>query len=188
MDMEKSNIPGKVWYAPGTTAVSRERPVDEDLESQRLATSKDGYAPEVPVRDASGNPRMKEDAALKIINPWNLSTMQDSYTKSWFEYMQHNFPQSVKKIGEHTFAYNHSTLQLSIMLVNFGNFSRKAHVQNRQIKDPDVSLIQQFWGNNYAHVIMTVEADGLPRDAVDNHLRFGLMGAHSNNTEDLCTT
>ena len=31
--------------------------------------------------------------------------------------------------------------------------------------DPRLSLLREFWGNIYAHVILTAEADSIPTDA-----------------------
>ena len=44
----------------------------------------------------------------------------------------------------------------------------------------DLSLLQEFWCNNYAHVTVTAEADSLSTDAKQSLEDHGLVGCHSN--------
>ena len=57
-----------------------------------------------------------------------------------------------------------------------GSFSRKSEfrksqnlsnpiAQNERYNVTNLSLLREFWENNYANVIMTAEADSLPTDA-----------------------
>ena len=66
--------------------------------------------------------------------------------------------------------------------MNFGKLSiidkpissnEKFHAGDRQL-----SLLTEFWGNNYAHVILTPEADSLLRDANKLLNDHGLVGCH----------
>ena len=82
---------------------------------------------------------MEADPALAWINPWSIETLDDTYTKAWYEYMQKRFPSSVKRMGELVSSYSKSTLQLSIMFMNLGNMKRTTWVTSsegkKQIKD-----------------------------------------------------
>ena len=51
--------------------------------------------------------------------------------------------------------------------------------------DPQLSLLTEFWENNYAHVILTAEADSLPTDAKELLDDYGSVGCHSSNSNDL---
>ena len=42
--------------------------------------------------------------------------------------------------------------------------------------DPQFSFLTEFFGNNYAHVILTAEADSLPTDAKELLNDYGLVG------------
>ena len=45
--------------------------------------------------------------------------------------------------------------------------------------DPMLSLLREFWGNNYAHVMLTAEVDSLPNDTDELVQQYGLLGCHS---------
>ena len=51
--------------------------------------------------------------------------------------------------------------------------------------DPHLSLLTKFWGNNYAHVMLTAEADSLPTDANELLHDCGLVGCHTSKSNDL---
>ena len=51
--------------------------------------------------------------------------------------------------------------------------------------DQQLSLIRDFWGNNYAHVILTAEIDSLPTDGKEMLDDYGLVGSHSSRSNDL---
>ena len=51
--------------------------------------------------------------------------------------------------------------------------------------DPQLSLLRKVWRNNYAHVVLTAEADRSPTDEeklLDDH---GLVGCQSSRSNDL---
>ena len=48
-----------------------------------------------------------------------------------------------------------------------------------------LSLLREFWRNNYAHVILTAEADSLPTDARQLFEDHGLVGCLSSKSDDL---
>ena len=51
--------------------------------------------------------------------------------------------------------------------------------------DPQLSLLTEFWRNNYAHVILTAEADSLPTDEKELLDVYGLVGCHSSRSNGL---
>ena len=51
--------------------------------------------------------------------------------------------------------------------------------------DPQLSLLTEFWGNNYARVILTAEADSIPTDADKLLSDYGLVRCHSNKSNHL---
>ena len=51
--------------------------------------------------------------------------------------------------------------------------------------DPQLSFLGVFWGNNYAHVILTAEADSLPTDEKELFDNYGSVGCHSSRSNDL---
>ena len=51
--------------------------------------------------------------------------------------------------------------------------------------DPQLSLPTEFWGNNYAHAILTAEADSLLPDAEELLSDCGSVGCHSSKSNDL---
>ena len=51
--------------------------------------------------------------------------------------------------------------------------------------DGQLSLLREFWRNNYAHVILTAEADSLPTDEKGLIDAYGLVGCQSSRSIDL---
>ena len=51
--------------------------------------------------------------------------------------------------------------------------------------DPLLSLLREFWRNNYVNVILTVEADSLPTAEKKLLDDCGLVGCHSSRSNDL---
>ena len=51
--------------------------------------------------------------------------------------------------------------------------------------DPQLPRLREFWGNNYAHVILTAEADSIPADANKLHTDCGLVGCPPSSSNDL---
>ena len=49
----------------------------------------------------------------------------------------------------------------------------------------ELSLLKEFCGNNYAHVILTAEADSLPTDEKMLLDDYGLVRCHSSRSNDL---
>ena len=75
-----------------------------------------------------------------------------------------------------------------------GSFNRKSEFRKAENFDQLISsiekfnvttLLTEFWGNNYAHVILTAEADSLPTDAKGLLNDYGLVGCHSSRSNDL---
>ena len=62
-----------------------------------------------------------------------------------------------------------------------GSPNEKFNVTN----DPVLSLLREFWRNNYAHVILTAEADSLPTDEKELLDDYGLVRCHSSRSNDL---
>ena len=86
--------------------------------------------------------------------------------------------------------YNVSTYQCSILFNNMGSYNRKSEFRKAENKDkpissnerchvtsdPQLSLLTEFWGNNYAHVILTSESDSQPTDEKELLYDYGLVG------------
>ena len=80
-----------------------------------------------------------------------------------------------------------------------GSFNRKSYLRKAEnidkpissndkfnvTSDPQFSFLIDFWRNNYAHVILTAEADSLPTDANKLLSDTGLVGCHSSRNNDL---
>ena len=127
------------------------------------------------------------------------ATYEDDYTRAWFDYCRSVFPQSVRKARPDVDLCNLSTYQCSILFNNMGCFSwksefRKAENIDKPISsnemfnvtnDPHLSLLTEFWVNNYAHVILMALADSLPTDAKKLLQGYGLVGCHSSRSNDL---
>ena len=171
-------------------------PIEGDEE--RLAMRQGDMLPPVPERVA--NPRIREDRAVQDFQcnseKMHRATCEDAYARAWFDYCRSVFPQSVRKAGPNVDLHNVSTYQRSILFNNMGSFSRKSEFRKAEnmfkpffpnekfnvTNDPQLSLL---WGNNYAHVILTAEADSLPTDEKELHDDYGLVGCHSSRSNDL---
>ena len=105
----------------------------------------------------------------------------------------------MKKAGPEVDLYIVSTYQCSIVFKNMGSFDRKIEfrrVENMHkpitpqeksnvTEDRQLSLLREFWRNNYAHVILTAEDDRVPRDEKELLDDYGLVGWHSSRSNDL---
>ena len=100
------------------------------------------------------------------------------------------FPQSVKKIGANVELFHMSTYQCSILFNNMVSFKRKGEfrkpqnlnkpiAKNERYYVTDLTLLREFWGNSYAHVVLTAEADSLPTHAKQLFEEYRLVGCHS---------
>ena len=59
-------------------------------------------------------------------------TLEDAYTKGWFDYCRSVFPQSVRKAGPNVDLYNVSTFQCSMLFNNMGSFNRKCEFRKAE--------------------------------------------------------
>ena len=119
--------------------------------------------------------------------------------KAWFDCCRSVFPQTVRKAGPDVNLYYVPMYQLSILFYNMGSFNKKSEFRkavnidkpissNKRFNvtdDPHLSLLTEFWGNNYAHVLLTAEADSLPADAKELIHGHRLVGCHSSKSNDL---
>ena len=48
-----------------------------------------------------------------------------------------------------------------------------------------LSLLREFWGNNFAHVNLTAEANSFPTDEKKMLDDYGKVGCHSSRSNDL---
>ena len=82
----------------------------------------------------------------------------------------------MRKTGTHVELCNVPTYRCSILFNNIGSFNRKSEfrkpenlnkpvAKGEKLNVADLSLLQEFWGNNYAHVFLTAEAGSLSTDA-----------------------
>ena len=60
----------------------------------------------------------------------------------------------------------------------------KLITKGETINIAELSLLKEFWGNKYAHVILTSEADSLPTDTRQLLEDYGLVGCHSATSND----
>ena len=103
----------------------------------------------------------------------------------------------MRKAGPDVDFNNVSTYQCSILFSNMGSINRKSEFRKAEnmykpvspnekfTNDPQLSRLKEFWGNNYAHVILTAEAASLPTDPNKLHTDCGLVGRHSSSSNDL---
>ena len=144
----------------------------------RLAMKRGDMPPPVPKRVA--NPRIQEDQAQLEFDSksdkMHRSAPEDEFAQTWFDYGRSVFPQSVRKTGTHVELCNVPTYRCSILFNKKGSFNWKSEIRKPQnLNKPDakgekfnvadLSLLQEFWGNNYAHVFLTAEAGSLSTDA-----------------------
>ena len=105
---------------------------------------------------------------------------EDAYTRAWFDYCRSVSPQSVRKASPN--------VDLTCQRSSAASSSTKWVPSARGVnigKLPQLSLLKEIWGNNYAHVILTAEADSLPTDEkelLDDH---GFVGCQSSRSNDL---
>ena len=156
-----------------------------------------------PVPERVANPRIREDRAMQDVqrnsDKRHRATHEDAYSRAWFDFCRSVFPQSVRKAGSDVDFYNVSTYQCSIFFNNMGSFIRKSEFWKTEntdkpfspqekfniADDGQLSLFREFWGNTFAHVILTAEADSFPieeKELLDDH---GLVGCHSSRSNDL---
>ena len=94
------------------------------------------------------------------------------------------------KIGKDIELLNGSIYQCSILFNNLRSFNRKSEfrkpgnlnkpiTKSEKINIAELSLLSEFLGNSYAHVILTSEADSLPTDTWQLLEDYGLVGCHS---------
>ena len=129
------------------------------------------------------NPRIREEQALQVIHSnsdkVHRPTLDDQYTQEWFDYSRSVLPQSVRKQVQTLSSSSRrrisvassSTIRVPLTgRVNSGNQENlnKPISKKETYNIADVSLLQQFGGNNHAHVILTSEADSLQTDAKTN--------------------
>ena len=121
----------------------------------------------------------------------------DAYTGARFDYCRSVFPQSVRKAGPNVDLYNvpsaassSTTWVPSTGRVNSGKL-RACTSRFPQMKSStspttlSCHFSENFGGNNYAHVILTAEADSLPTDEKELLDDNGLVGCHSSRSNDL---
>ena len=127
------------------------------------------------------------------------ATHERAYTRAWFDYCRSVFPESVRNAGPDVDLYNVSTYQRSILFNNIGSFNRKSEFRRLEnmhkpvspqerfnvTDDRQLSLLRQFLGNNYAHVILSAEADSLPTDEKNLLDDYGLVGYHPSRSNGL---
>ena len=198
--IDPSTIKMKQWYQRHDRVSDQKAPIGTDRASyharepiegddERLAMTQGDMPPPVPERVA--NPRIREDRAAHDFRQnsgkMHRATSDDAHTKAWFDYCRSVFPQSVRKAGPDVDFYNASTYQCSILFNNMGSFKRKSEFRkadnidkpissNEKFSDPQLSLLQEFWGNNNAHVILTAGADSSPTDEKELLNDYGLVG------------
>ena len=115
-------------------------------------------------------------------------TPEDEFAQTWFDCGQSVSPQSVRKTGTLVELYNLSTYQCSILFNNMGSFNGKSEVRKPENRNKpnakgekfnvaDLSLLREFWGNSYAHVFLTAEADSSSTNAKQllEDYGFGVM-------------
>ena len=158
-------------------------------DEERLAMKRGDRPPPVPKRVA--NPRIQEDQALQEFHSnsdkMHRATPEDEFAQTWFDYGRSVFPQSVRKTGTNVERSNLSTYQCRFVFNNVGSFNRKSEVRKPQnlnkpnakgekLNVDDLSLLQEIWGNKYAHVYLTAEADSLSTDAKQLLEDYGFGG------------
>ena len=129
---------------------------------------------------------------MNKIEPWQLTDLDDPYTREWFNYSKNVFPQSRPQVGDDVETHAATTYQLSAAFLNLGSFQRTTSVTNpvtgerRNMRQPNLNMLVELWGNNYAHIILTAEAGTLPTDKNELKEKYGLTGAHSDGSYLVC--
>ena len=177
---------------PGADRMSQHvrEPIKND--EDRLAMKRGDLPPPLPQQVA--NTRMREDQALQDFysksDKMHRAISDDELSQAWFDYGRSVFPPSVRKTGTNVELFNVPTYQCSIFFNKMGSFNQMSDFRKREnLNKPvaksekynitDLSLLPEFWRNNYAHVIMTAEADSLTTDTKQLLEDYGLVGCHS---------
>jgi len=74
-------------------------------------------------------------------------------------------------------------MHLSVMFSNLGHIVRPQQPKRKEEKN---ELLFAFWGQNWAHIIASCEAESVADLADTIYTKFGLIGAHSEVEPDLC--
>ena len=153
-----------------------------------------------PAPEGVANPRIREDQALQELHSnsdtMHRATSDGAFTQACFDYCRTVFPQSVRKTGTNVELFIVPTYQYSILFNNMGSFNPKSEFRRSEnLNKPitrgekfnvaELSLLTEFWRNNYAHVILTAEADSLPTDEKELLDVYGLVGCHSSRSNGL---
>ena len=155
------------------------------------------YLNDLPIRKFEKTEQYK--TSDKTREKMHRAASEDACTKAWFDYCRSVFPQSVRKAGPNVDLYNVSTFQCSMLFNTIDSLNRKSEFRKAQnvdkpnlsnekftvTNDPQLSFLREFWGNNYAHVILMTEADSLltdEKELLDDH---GLVGCPSSRNNDL---
>ena len=142
---------------------------------------------ELPIRESEKIKRRKNFHSKS--DKMHRATSDDDFSQAWFDCCRNVFPQSVRKAGPDVNLKNVPTNQCSILFINTGSFNRKSEfrkpenlnkpiAKGEECNITDLSLLSEFSGNNYAHVIMTAEADSLTTDTKQLLEDCGLVGCH----------
>ena len=102
----------------------------------------------------------------------------------------------MRDTGTNVELFNVPTYQCSILFNNMGSFNwvgefRRPENLNKPITKGEkfnvahLTLLRELWGNNYALVILTAEADSLPTDEKELLEDCGFVGCHSSRSNDL---
>ena len=145
-----------------------------------------------PLRRRVSNPRIRADRALHELfsnsDKVHRAIYDAAYTQAWFDYIRSSiFSQSVRKISKDVELFNVSAYQCSIFFNSLVSFNRKSEFRKPENLNKPItwgenlmSLIclssRNFRRNNYAHLILTAEADSLPTDTRQLLWRLWLGG------------
>ena len=96
----------------------------------------------------------------------------------------------MRKTGTKVELFNVPTYQCSLLFHKMGSFNRKSEFRepenlNKLVTCRRFVTSRRILGNNYAHVILTAEADSLPSDEKKLLEACGLMGCHSSRSDGL---
>ena len=121
------------------------------------------------------------------------ATPDDEFTQAWFDYDRSSFPQSVRKTDTNVELFKVPPYQCSTLFNNIGFLwpekwipeTREPVTRSEKFNVACVSPLKEYLGNNYAHVILTAEADSLSTDEKKLLEDNGLMGYSSSRINDL---
>ena len=140
------------------------------LERAGRHTRFESVPPPVPKRVA--NPRIREDQALQEFHSnsdkTHRATSDDAFTQACFDESRSVFPQPVGKTRTNVELLNVPTYQCNILFKNMGSFNRKSEfwrpvnlntliTEGEKFNVADLSLLREFWENNYAPVIQLID-------------------------------